>query len=293
MSSYRMTRILKITVYNMLTGFLALLKSDGVNKLGELSTVLEGLYSSQFPIKPSNTDNDKYMIVDVVYNTNRPVCLILLDNEHFELYFLTNEPDWEHTIYLVSILGQYAMINNPTTPKKLINKFEENKFEENKDESTNATEDIQAIEGQLLDLMKLDHKKDFLTIEAFKKIYQLKPSTSRKIMFANNYPSEIKQDIPKSSTISKSSNGTRSKLQGILKTRKNNGIGSVPAPTPRTSPITSPINNSPRTNKPTYMDLLFPKNRKKKTTRILGPGPAMRELIRRTHKGWEKEKINP
>jgi hypothetical protein len=40
------------------------------------------------------------------------------------------------------------------------------------------------------------------------------------------------------------------------------------------------------------MDWLFPKNPKKKTARNLGPGPAMREIIRRTHKGWEKKKVN-
>jgi hypothetical protein len=197
----------------------------------------------------------------------------------------------------VTIFGQYAMINEPKTPEKLIRKFEKIK-----NENTDATEDIQAIESELSDLMKLDYKKDFATLDAFKKMYQIKPPTSRtptsrKIRFENNYPSGIKQ-APKSSTISKRSNGsyyikhsngTRSKLPGILKTRKNNG--GVPVPTPRTSPI----NNSPppRTNKPAYMmDWLFPKNPKKKTARNLGPGPAMREFIRRTHKGWEKKKVN-
>ena len=295
--------------YSMLNLFLSLLKSDGVNEFGRLEDVLEGIYRSQFPIEPSIPHNE--IIANVLYKTKRPVCLILIDknehnnyNEHFELYFLTNQTKWEDTIYLVRIFGQYAMINEPNTPKKLIKKFEEIK-----NENTDATEDIQAIESELSDLMKLDYKKDFDSLEAFKKSYQLKPSTSRKIRFEKNYPSEFKQDIPKSSTISKSSNGsyyikhsngTRSKLPGILKTRKNNGRASVPAPTPRTSPInnsplrSSPINNSPpRTNKPTYMGWFFHKTPKKKTVRNLGPGHAMRELMRRTQEGWKKEKINP
>jgi hypothetical protein len=276
-----MTRILKITVYSMFNLFLSLVKSDGVNEFGDLATVLKGFYNPLNSIEPSTSDNE--IISDVVETTRRPVCLIRIDNnnlkENFELYFLTNETEW-NTIYVVTIFGQYAMINKPKTPEKLIRKFEEIK-----NENTYADQDIQAVESELSDLMKLDYKKDFATLDAFKKIYQLNPSPSRKIRFENNSP--------------------KSSRKGILKTRKTNR--SVPAPTPinnspqpRTSPVTispqprtSPVNNSPhRTNKPTYMDWLFPKNPKKKTARNLGPGPAMREIIRRTHKGWEKKKVN-
>ena len=261
----------------MLNLLLSLLKSDGVNEFGDLATILKGFYNPLSSIKPSTPDNE--IIADVVDTTRRPVCLIRIDNnnlkENFELYFLTNETEW-NTIYVVSIFGKYAMINEPNTPEKLIKKFEKIK-----NENTDASQDIQVVESELSDLMKLDYKKDFVSLDAFKKSYQLKHSLSRKIRFENNYP--------KSST------------KGILKTRKTNRSVSAPTPTHITSPInnsppprTSPINNSPqpRTNKENYMGWLFP-NPKKKTARILGPGPAMRELIRRTQEGWKKEKINP
>jgi hypothetical protein len=286
----------------MFTTLLSLLKSDGVNEFGDLATVLEGLYSPLYRMEPSTPY--KQIISAAVLNKKRPICLIPIDKnkppDMLKLYFIPNtEIDWKETIYLVSIFGQYAMINNPKTPEKIIKMFER-MFDQIKRDFPDRKDVVQPVETELSFLMEnLDNDDEFKSIDAFMKSFkspsvQSKPSTSRKIRFENNYPSGIKQSTPKSSTISKRSNGsyyikhsngTRSKLPGILKTRKNNG--SVHAPTPRTSPI----NNSPppRTNKPTYMDWLFPKNPKKKTARILGPGPAMREIIRRTHKGWEKK----
>lgn len=273
----------------MFTTFLALLNSDGVNELGELKTVLE----NHLDVKIESIESERSIVDNVVLKTNRPLCIIIIDNninnDRVRLCYLNNtkEINWEKTIYLVGIFGQYAIINNPITPKKLIKRFETIKTT-----STENKHPVKHVVMPLSDIAELDQSDDFENPEAFMISFQSKPSTSRKIRFANNYPSEIKQDIPKSSTISKSSNGTRSKLSGILKTRKNNGRASVSAPTPKSMSM-SPIASPPRTNKPTYMGWLFHKTPKKKTVRNLGPGPAMQRIIGDIQKGWKKEKNNP
>ena len=257
----------------MFTTFLALLNSDGVNELGELKIILEDYINVNTELSIESERSERSIVDNVVLKTKRPLCIIIIDNDinndRVRLCYLNNtkEINWEKTIYLVGIFGQYAIINNPMTPKKLIKRFETIKTT-----STENKHPVKHVVMPLSDIAELDQSDDFENPEAFMKSFQSKPSTSRKIMFANNYPSEIKQDIPKSSTISKSingsyyikhNNGTRSKLPGILKTRKNNGRASVPAPTPKSMSI-SPITSPPRTNKPTYMGWLFHKTPKKR-----------------------------
>ena len=168
----------------MLTGFLALLKSDGVNKLGELSTVLKD-YIPLHLIKTSNTD--KFKISAAVRETKRPVCLIRIDKKNhpdmLKLYFLTNTKiEWNDTIYLVSIFGKYAMINHPKTPEKLIKIFEHNK-----NTYPNPKDVVQPTEIQLSDLMEdLDDKKDFESIESFMKSYQSKQPSPNRFRFGNS-----------------------------------------------------------------------------------------------------------
>lgn len=168
----------------MLTCFLALLKSDGVNEFGDLATVLKGFYNPLYRMTTSTPDKD--IIYNVVLRTKRPVCLILIDKnnheDHFKLYFLTNnETNWEKTIYLVKIFGEYAIINTPTTPEKLIKKFEQTK-----NEYPNPKEVVQPTEIKLSDLMEeLDYNNDFETLEAFMKSYQSKQSSPNRFRFGD------------------------------------------------------------------------------------------------------------
>lgn len=204
MSSYRMTRILKITVYSMFTAFLALLNTMEVNELGPLSTVLKGFYSPLYRMEPSTPY--KQIITAAVQYKRRPICLIRIDKKNhpdmLKLYFLTNTNiDWTETIYIVSIFKQYAMINNPKTPEKLIKMFER-MFEQIKRDFPDRKDVVQPIETELSDLMEdLDNTDEFKSLDAFMESFkspsvQSKPSTSTRVRFEN------KANTPRKPTIS-------------------------------------------------------------------------------------------
>jgi len=203
MSSYRMTRILKITVYSMFACFLALLNTMEVNELGPLSTVLKD-YIPLHLIKTLNTD--KFKISASVLYMRRPICLIRIDKKKhpdmLKLYFIPNtEIDWKKTIYIVSIFGQYAMINNPKTPEKLIKMFER-MFEQIKRDFPDRKDVVQPIETQLSFLIEdLDNVGEFKTIDEFMESFkspsvQSKPSTSTRVSV------EKRPNTPRKPTIS-------------------------------------------------------------------------------------------
>lgn len=127
----------------MLTCLIAVVNSDGVKEYGKLETILKTVLEDYVHVKTEESTQEEIdkSIDDVVFRTKRPVCLIRIDKKNpdkLRLYFPNGDTDnnetdnnetgimidWKKTIYIVSIFGNYAMINHPKTPEKLIEMFE-------------------------------------------------------------------------------------------------------------------------------------------------------------------------
>lgn len=193
----------------MFTTFLASLNSDGVNKLGELKTVLE----NHLDVKIESIESERSIVDEVVLKTKLPLCFIIIkknmDEDMVRLCYLnnTNNINWAETIYLVGIFGKYAIINNTRTPEKLIKRFESIKpisipFENGKP--------VKHVVMKIYHIAELDQYDDFENLETFKKSFQ-SPSvqtnrSTRRIRFKNNNPPRMGNP-----SASKRSNGSYSR----------------------------------------------------------------------------------